>query len=429
MTFSTNPTQPVVSEVFLYARRILKQPNPQDISDPTLADYLNRFIVYDVPARVQLWDFKTQYSLELTPNVDQYNAPVTILPGGAVVPTYQTFITPAYVDGYQIVMQQSHDQWMKLFPNRYLNQFQQNGTGIAGPYSFTVSSLPIIQGHIDQNVQPASVQSATITNVTQATQAVVTAVNSFVVGQLVTFSGVGGMTQLNGNTYSVIASTGTQFTINVDSSAFTAYTAGGVASITIVAGGLLTSSVYVTAIDSVGNLNVAQDYPLSASTGSLIQYNASSIAQTVGTVNYLTGAITVTFLNTIPTTSEINYQVIPYSPGRPQAVLFFDNTFSFRPIADKPYLFQIDAYYNPAAFLATTNAIPFRYMTEYFARGLARKVLQDYGDVEQLQLYEPFFREQEAFVLRKSYRQISNTRVATVYQGQTSYQPGSYNAI
>ena len=81
------------------------------------------------------------------------------------------------------------------------------------------------------------------------------------------------------------------------------------------------------------------------------------------------------------------------------------------------------------AFLNTTNAIPFRFMTEYFARGTARKILQDYGDVEQMQLYEPFFREQENFVLRKSYRQISNTRVATVFQGQTSLNPGSYNAI
>src|ERR1044071_615222 len=310
MTFSTNPIQPMVSEIFLYCRRILKQPNAQDISDNTLADYLNRFIVYDVPARVQLWDFKTQYSLDLTPNVDQYNAPVTILPGGAVTPTYQTFITPAYVDGYQIVMQQSHDQWMKLFPNRYLNQFQQNGTGVTGPYSFTATSVPIVQGHIDQNIQPGSTLSAPITNVTQATQAVVTANNSFTVGMLVTFSGVGGMTQLNGNTYAVVNATPTQFTINVNSTAFTAYTAGGTAVSTVVSTGLLTSSVYVTAIDVNGNLNVAQDSPLNYTTGSMIQYNSSNQPQVVGSVNYLTGAISVTFLNVIPTTSAINYQVI-----------------------------------------------------------------------------------------------------------------------
>lgn len=371
-TLTPQVTAPILSEIILYVRRILKQPNNEDISDTTIGDYLNRFYVYDVPARIQLFDMKAQFSLELEPFVDQYNAPVTYLPGGAVIPTYNTYLTPAYVDGYQIVMQQSHDQWMKLFPNRYLNQYQQNGSGLATPYSFSTSSVPIIRGNRDQNVQP--------TNNTN-----------------VPF--------------------GAPF-------------------------GLLTSSVYVTAIDVNGNLNVAQDDPSNYfdynsiqnpyGVGNLIQFdplNPQNAPLIVGTVNYLTGAITVNFMYTIPTTSAINYQCIPYAPGRPQAVFFFDNTFSFRPIPEKPFLFQIDAYYNPAAFLTTANAIPYRFMTEYLARGTARKILQDYGDVEQLQLYEPWFREQEAFVLRKTYRQISNTRVATIFQGQTSFNPGSYNAI
>ena len=366
-TISTSPSQPLLTDVILYVRRILKQPNPQDISDATIGDYLNRFYVYDVPARIQTFELKTQYPLELTPNVDQYNAPITYLPGGAVIPTYNSYLTPAYIDGYPIVMQQSHDQWMKLFPNRFLNQYQQNGTGGAGPYSFSTASVPVVQGHRDQNIQPP------------------------------------------GNTTNP----------------------GGLQE------GLLTSSVYVTAIDVNGNLNVAQDDPYPGgvhtnTTGNLIQYdplNPGNAPSIVGTVNYLTGAVSVTFLYNIPTTSQINYQCIPYSPGRPQAVLFYDNVFSFRPLPDKTYLFQIDAYYNPAAFLLTSNAVPYRWMAEYLARGTARKILQDYGDVEQLQLYEPMFREQEAFVLRKTYRQNSNTRVGTIYQGQTSFAPGAYNGI
>jgi hypothetical protein len=359
---SPSPSQPLLTDVIMYVRRILKQPNPQDISNATIGDYLNRFYVYDVPARIQTFELKTQYSLELTANVDQYNAPITYLPGGAVIPTYNSYLTPAYIDGYQIVMQQSHDQWMKLFPNRFLNQYQQNGTGSAGPYTFTVAQLPIVQGHRDQNIQPP------------------------------------------GNTVNP----------------------GGAQE------GLLTSSVYVTATDVNGNQNVAQDDPQSATTGNLIQYdpvNPGLAPSIVGTVNYVTGAISVTFLYSIPTTSAINYQCIPYSPGRPQAVLLYDNVFSFRPIADKPYLFQIDAYYNPAAFLMTSDAVPYRWMSEYLARGTARKILQDYGDVEQLQLYEPMFREQEAFVLRKTYRQNSNVRVGTIYQGQTSFTPGAYNGL
>jgi hypothetical protein len=341
-------TTPLLSDIITYTRRIIKQPNQQDISDATIQDYVNRFYIFDMPSRIQLFDLKTQFSLELQANVDQYNAPVTYLQAGPVVPTYNSYLTPAYIDGYQIVMQQSHDQWMKLFPNRVLNQFQQNGTGIAGPYNFSLFEPPVIQGHRDLNIQPA-------TNL-----------------------------------------------------------------------GLLTSSVYITAVDVAGNTLVAQDDPINSTTGNLINGITGAI---LGSINYITGTVSVTFGSVIPSTSAINSQSIPYSAGRPQAILFYDNTFTFRPIPDKPYLFQIDAYYNPAAFLATTNAIPYRWMTEYFARGTARKILQDYGDVEQLALYEPYFREQENFVLRRTYRQNSNTRVATIFQGQTSYNPGSYNAI
>ena len=122
-----------------------------------------------------------------------------------------------------------------------------------------------------------------------------------------------------------------------------------------------------------------------------------------------------------PATSAINSQSIPYAAGRPQSVLFFDNIFKFRPIPSKPFLFQVDAYYNPAAFLNTTDALPYRFMAEYLGRGTARKILQDYGDVEQMQLYEPFFKEQEQYVLRKTYRQQSNIRVPTIFQNQTGY--------
>lgn len=423
------PSTPLLSDVILYVRRILKQPNPQDISDGTIGDYINRFYVYDIPARIQLFDLKTQFSMELIPNVGQYNAPITYLPGEAIVPTYNLFETPAFIDGYRITWQQSTDSFNKIFPNLVQNNYQQNGNGSVGPYSFTMTNVPVVQGHIDQNIQPGFTLSATITGVSQAVQAVVTSVNSFRVGQLLTFTGVGGMTQLNGNTYQVVNSTGSSFTINVNSTAFTAYTAGGTASIVVTSQGLLTSNVYVTALDSNGNLNIAQDSPISSTTGALIQYDSNNVAQPVGSVNYITGAIVVNFLNSVPTTSAINYQCIPYAAGRPQAVLFFDNTFTFRTIPDKPYLFRCDAYYTPAAFLSTSNAVPYRWMAEYIARGTARKILQDYGDKEQIQFYEPFFREQENFVLRRTTRQNSVVRTSTIYTGQISAGPGTNNQL
>lgn len=75
-------------------------------------------------------------------------------------------------------------------------------------------------------------QTATITGATQASSCVLTAKNSYAVGQTVKISGVLGMTDLNydsakQNTYTVIARSPTTITLDVNSTAFSAYVSGG----------------------------------------------------------------------------------------------------------------------------------------------------------------------------------------------------------
>ena len=75
---------------------------------------------------------------------------------------------------------------------------------------------------------------ATITGATQANPCVLTAVNSFNAGEMLKITGVVGMTELNfvalqNNYYQIIDATSTSITIDVDSTAFTAYSSGGIA--------------------------------------------------------------------------------------------------------------------------------------------------------------------------------------------------------
>ncbi len=68
-----------------------------------------------------------------------------------------------------------------------------------------------------------------ITNITQATQAVVTTsnVHGYQIGDFVYLDQVAGMTEVNGNTYEVVAVGSNSLTLNVNSTGFTAYTSGG----------------------------------------------------------------------------------------------------------------------------------------------------------------------------------------------------------
>jgi hypothetical protein len=64
-------------------------------------------------------------------------------------------------------------------------------------------------------------------------------------------------------------------------------------------------------------------------------------------------------------------------------------------------------------------------MSEYIARGAARKILSDTGDIEQFQFYEPLFREQEMLVWKRSQRQFTATRTPTIFSEFSSQSPSN----
>jgi len=75
-----------------------------------------------------------------------------------------------------------------------------------------------------------SVVTAPITAITAAAEAVVTAANTFVPGQIVSFADVVGMVEINGQSGVVSAATAAGFTVGIDSTGFTPYVSGGTAS-------------------------------------------------------------------------------------------------------------------------------------------------------------------------------------------------------
>jgi hypothetical protein len=80
-------------------------------------------------------------------------------------------------------------------------------------------------------------ETLVITGISQAASAVVTAVNYFTPADygvtMVTFSAVVGMVEINGLTGTVTAASPTTFTVNINSTGFTAYTSGGIATYTL----------------------------------------------------------------------------------------------------------------------------------------------------------------------------------------------------
>jgi hypothetical protein len=387
----------LLQDIITYVRRIIKSPSDAVITDNLIIDYINRFWIMDVDARVQLFDLKTKYQFVTTPAVDRYNMPLYSLqvePGAqniGMYPVYQGFLAPAYIQGVEVYFQTQKQSIYNAWPNVVQ---QQNvvgvGDGTRGPYTL---NFPIGPGPQPVPLNPP--------------------LNGIVRGH-VDITGIIGLSSIGGGNIdppvcpdaaTLINQLGVIPTTSIDSAVFITATAADGSNIIAQDSGIFLQ----------GNTNYGLLIePGSAPFGHSI-LNSGGYSTTSNTINYLTGTAVVTFNESVPVGSNINVQCYFFQGGLPRSILFYNNVLTLRSPPAFSYVVEIDAYLSPAAFLNTASAIPFGYMAEYIARGAARKILSDTGDVEQFQFYEPLFNEQEQLVWKRSQRIWTATRTQTIY--------------
>lgn len=374
----------LLSDIITYVRRIVKTPSNASLTDALIIDYINRFWLMDVQARLQMFDFKTKYQFETIPQICDYNMPmyqVQSEPGSpeiAPYPVYQGFTGTAYVNGIQVPLYVQRDPFWKIWPN-YLQALTTVavGDGVTTTFTFNVPFFPAIPGHVDM--------TGIIYNFSNSG-----AINDPIFASQVPNSG--------GNP--IIPYT------SIYPGVFITYQNANGSTVTVTDSGVFLSTA--TNNQLTGILIQATD----------ADFNVSPLGYSLlvnSKVNYITGRVDVTFLSPPAAGTNIQVQSYFYQQGLPRAILFYNNCLTIRPPPDIPYLIELDAYLTPAAFLSTAQAIQFGYMCEYIARGAARKILSDVGDVEQFQFYEPMFREQELLVWKRSQRQFTSQRTGTIY--------------
>lgn len=126
-----------------------------------------------------------------------------------------------------------------------------------------------------------------------------------------------------------------------------------------------------------------------------------------GTINYLTGAYTVSF-NTAPAASAVIYTKYQgYSANRPQGVLFFNNEFTFRPIPDQAYQILMQGYIKPVSLVGDTDTPLQEEWGALIAFGAALDVFTDRGDLDNYDRYYPIFKRFENIALGRTIQQYS----------------------
>lgn len=338
----------ILSDVITWVRRIVKTPSDLSITDATIREYINRFYLFDMPARLQLFELKRQYSLDTIANQNVYTFPPRDV-NNAVIQDYPLILPPVYCNGTEIGYFQSNFQFYRAYPEQMRTQQPIVGDGTVGAYAVTADQTPIMRSHRDVAGYPLSP--------------------------------------------------------------------------TLNATGYLLPKVIISAVAATGDTVYLVDdgAGILKSVNSSFQFDVNDPGIDAGFVDYITGDMGFSFPIAIPVDNPITVQTVPYTAGRPIAMLFFDNYLKFFPVPDRPWNIVFDVQITPTIFLSEDSAVPFIYMAEYLARGAARKLLSDQGDIDQLNIYEPFFREQETFVLRRTNRQQSVERTPTIFSSQAAF--------
>ncbi len=316
-----------LADIRTKVRRITRSPTQDQITDAQIDSYVNDFMLNDLPEHLRIFALRTSFSWQCIPNIDTYltdeNAAVT-----ALIDFDQRYITvhqPVFIAGNPAFYSEDRGEFFGRYPMvQKITQIAQGNGALAGPYNFTLASIPILQ-----------------------------------------------------------------------------------------------NQVLISSVDINNNPLSATDVPTSVTIGNLVDTQTGTV---LGTINYITGVLSITFLVAPANLQAINAQTYPYVPQRPSSILYFDDKFVIRPVPDQPYTINFEAYIKPTALLAGTDEPKLRQWWKYIAYGAIKLIFEDRSDSESVETIMPEFQKQEILVNRRTIVQYTSRRTGTIYANQVETQ-------
>lgn len=129
-------------------------------------------------------------------------------------------------------------------------------------------------------------------------------------------------------------------------------------------------------------------------------------------LNYETGAFSVTFDTAPAENVNVNVSYIPFAPGRPTAVLWYANRWQFFPVPDTSYKFRVGAYQIVAPLTTPQSTPEYQEWGPCIAYGASRDIHSDLGEMDAYVRVTDLYKEQLAYVLKRTHQNLLNTRAA-----------------
>lgn len=126
--------------------------SPEQIPDAEIDRYINTFYMQDLAEHERMESLKTMVSFYTQPGVDVYRLGNAVS-GPIICPYTQDQIIsiepPAYVNGYEVYLTTSPQQYWRLNPEIRTQEQDAFGNGTAGPYTAQLSGFPMLRGYRD----------------------------------------------------------------------------------------------------------------------------------------------------------------------------------------------------------------------------------------------------------------------------------------
>jgi hypothetical protein len=126
-----------------------------------------------------------------------------------------------------------------------------------------------------------------------------------------------------------------------------------------------------------------------------------------GTINYYTGAFSATFTSAPLSTDVIYDKFISYQGNRPQGVMFFQNQFTLMPVPDQVYQIQMQGFIFPQQLVNATDTPAQQEWGPLIAYGASIEIFMDRGDTVNAEKYLPYLKRQEAVALSRTIAQYT----------------------
>jgi len=362
----TYPLYPVLADAITKTRKLTGSSNAFQLTDENIVKRMHSFYAYDLPAKFRSLKLKDIYTF--TTNVGQ-----DVYPFNSEL--YTTVNQPCYCAKREIRL--FNNPWSFYGVNYNWQQFTTfaSGDGTTGPYSGFTTAAPLI-GSVNNDPGP----------------------------------------QLNRNLF---------------------FPQGRVQNVLITANVIGTNGVGETQnVTDDGQGNLIQIMQTSNSGNqeygwTYYRQYASSTPTVPGnaTIDYQTGEITgLVFAEPIADGVPIQIQYNPKQFSIPLAIMFFQNQLTLSPVPDSGYTVELTCYRQPVQALIAADMAGNPELSEWWeilSVGAAKKIFEERLDDDGIVFIDKMLKERYDIIETRTYAQIGQERIPTLYTDQLTYNYGS----